>query len=190
MPKQNGVVKKERRIGILIFYKMRDKYYVRALSSLSSERVKTGKEFKKTMIYANRMVIASRLAASIYRQLPPAWKEHSIYRKLTGYAMQLLKEDRDATDILRKLPELLYELGYRSDVNYEIVEKSGDENPEIRRRKARIEKFEIRRRKTRSKKFEIRIKETLNSKIEIRNRRPVARSRAPDSIINDQRIQL
>ncbi|MFT3823962.1 MAG: hypothetical protein QM731_08575 [Chitinophagaceae bacterium] len=97
MPRQSGVVKKERRVGIVIFYKMRNGYYMRVRSRLSSERVKTGKEFKTTMVYANRMATASRLAASIYRQLPPGWKLHSLYRKLTGAAMLHLKEGIDPT---------------------------------------------------------------------------------------------
>ncbi|MFT3824770.1 MAG: hypothetical protein QM731_12650 [Chitinophagaceae bacterium] len=148
MPRQTGIIKRERRVGILVFYKMRNKYFVRALSSLSSERVKNSKEFKNTMFYANRMVIASKLAGVIYRQLPPAWKLHALYRKLTGYAMQLLKEEMNATDILRKLPELLYQLGYNETIQYETIRPSvikyREEKDKIRRKKTRNQGFCIR----------------------------------------------
>ncbi|MFT3825454.1 MAG: hypothetical protein QM731_16165 [Chitinophagaceae bacterium] len=124
MARQTGVIKRERTIGLLVFYKLGNGYYVRVRSSLSGERVKKSREFINTMTWARRMGIASRLASIIYRQLPPAWKLHDLYRKLTGHAMQLLKEGIDPDLIFRKLEGILQEWGYQAQINYETIQPS------------------------------------------------------------------
>ena len=124
MPRQLSVVKRERTVGMVVFYKLGSKYYLRTRSRLSGERVKKSPDFWNTMIYANRMGIASRLASMAYRKLPSAWRLHDLYRKLTGCAMQLLKEGMNPNLVLRKLDEFLFELGYRADIDYDVIRPS------------------------------------------------------------------
>ena len=92
------------RDGICI-YKMRGEYFVRSKSSLSGKRVKTSPAFKNTMLHADLLGRASRIASFVYRGLPAAVREHSVYRSLTGDAMRLLKrgvKDEEVKDILEK----------------------------------------------------------------------------------------
>lgn len=84
-------------------YKMRGEYFIRSKSTLSGKRVKTSPAFKNTMLHAGILGRASRIASDIYRELPEASREHSIYRSLTGEAMRLIKagiEDDKVKDIL------------------------------------------------------------------------------------------
>ena len=74
----------------LTFYKWEDKYFVRKKSRLTREKVLTHKAFHKTRFYANRLVTASRIASSIYSQLPIHWRQFWMYRDFTGEAMTLL----------------------------------------------------------------------------------------------------
>jgi len=124
MARQVSVAKRERTVNILTFYKLRDKYYVRMRSRLSGDRVKSSPEFKNTMTHAHRLGIASRLAAVVYSQLPPSWKLHDLYRKLTGQAINLLKEGIDPNCILKKLNEFMKELGYQKEIKYHIIHPS------------------------------------------------------------------
>jgi len=124
MPRQVSVAKRERTVNILTFYKLRDKYYVRMRSRLSGERVKHSPEFKNTMTHAHRMGIASRLASVVYSQLPPSWKLHDLYRKLTGHAINLLKEGIDPNCILKKLNEFMKDLGYQKEIKYHTIHPS------------------------------------------------------------------
>jgi hypothetical protein len=90
----------------LTFYKMDGKYYVRVKSSLTSKRVKTSDEFRRTMIYANLMVRASKIGSVIYKALPPNWRQFWMYRSFTGEAFTLLKNnpytDEEVKQILWK----------------------------------------------------------------------------------------
>ncbi|MFT3824341.1 MAG: hypothetical protein QM731_10495 [Chitinophagaceae bacterium] len=122
MARQVGPVKWERTIGDLTLYKLGDKWYARAKSSLSSKRVKTKPEFAKTREYAYRMGIAARLASMIYSQLHESWQLHEVYKKLTGLAMKKLNLGRDPNYILDDLEELMYELGYRNNIPYQTVQ--------------------------------------------------------------------
>ncbi len=82
----------------LTFYKMNGRYYARLKSSLSSKRVKTSPAFARTMLYANRLALCSRIASRLYRSMPVAAQQVALYRKMTSTALQLLKagigEDR------------------------------------------------------------------------------------------------
>jgi hypothetical protein len=77
--------------------------FVRTASSLTGERVKEDPAFKPTMAYAAMLAKASWLASSVYAMLPNYRKKHSLYRKLTGAAMRLLKEGRGEGEAAVKL---------------------------------------------------------------------------------------
>ncbi|MFT3825927.1 MAG: hypothetical protein QM731_18550 [Chitinophagaceae bacterium] len=124
MARQVGPIKWERTIGDLTLYKLGDKWYARAKSSLDSKRVKTKPEFAKTREYAYRMGIAARLASMIYSQLHESWQLHEVYKKLTGLAMKKLNLGRDPNYILDDLEELMYELGYRNNIPYPTIQPS------------------------------------------------------------------
>lgn len=74
----------------LTFYKMDRQYYARAKSSLSSKRVKTSAEFKRTMVLAGLLARASKIGTQVYKALPPGWWQFWMYRGFTGEAFTLL----------------------------------------------------------------------------------------------------
>lgn len=78
------------RRGDLLGYRMGGGYFVRVISSLTAGRVRLDPAFSLTMQYAGLLTKASKIASAIYRGLPK--QEHGFYRKLTGMAMQLLKQ--------------------------------------------------------------------------------------------------
>ena len=88
---------------LITCYKMYGKYYVRAKSSLTAERVKNDPCFMRTMTQANILARASRLGAAAYKALPLFCKEFRYYRMLTGKANLLLKEGLAEDKILGTL---------------------------------------------------------------------------------------
>ena len=122
---EQGLFKFERVFdGHLLFYRVKDRYFVRRKSQLTAERVKTSKEFTKTMDSAHRLKTASRLAASVYRELPEAWKMYDLYRKLTGLATRLQKEGKTVNEIRPLLEKQLYDWGYRKEIDYPTIKPS------------------------------------------------------------------
>jgi len=101
MAKQTGPNPFIGRRGNLQGYRMAGKHYVRIVSSLTGERVKKDPAFKHTMQCAGLLGQASRVASAIYRRLPA--KEHGFYRKLTGMAMELLKQGKTGEESLKQL---------------------------------------------------------------------------------------
>ncbi|NII24017.1 hypothetical protein HB364_02920 [Pseudoflavitalea sp. X16] len=87
----------------LTFYKMDGQYYARAKSSLSSKRVKTAPEFRRTMRSAGRLARASKIGAHIYKALPPGWRQFWMYRSFTGEAFTLLKENAYTDEEVKQL---------------------------------------------------------------------------------------
>jgi len=96
MPKQKGPVYFTGTRGDACFYKMDGQYYVRKKSSLSGKRVKESSSFELTRVYADLLAQASRLAAAVYRPLPREQKKLTLYRAMTGEALQMLKQGVDA----------------------------------------------------------------------------------------------
>ena len=101
MPKQTGPNPFTGRRGNLQGYRMAGKYYVRIVSSLTAKRVLKDPAFKRTMQYAGLLGKASKIASATYRLLPE--RKHGFYRKLTGMAMQLLKQGKTAEEALNQL---------------------------------------------------------------------------------------
>ena len=82
----------------LTFYKMSfpvtgERYFVRKKSRLTREKVLKHKAFAKTRFYANRLVMASKIASSIYSDLPIDWRQFWMFREFTGEAMTMLDND-------------------------------------------------------------------------------------------------
>ena len=122
---EQGLFKFERIFdGHLLFYRVKDRYFVRRKSQLTGDRVKTSKEFTKTMDSAHRLKTASQLAASIYNELPEAWKMYDLYRKLTGLAIRLQKEGKTVTEIRPLLEKQLYDWGYKKEIDYPTIKPS------------------------------------------------------------------
>ncbi|HEY8916693.1 MAG TPA: hypothetical protein VIM87_09650, partial [Chitinophaga sp.] len=103
MPKQKGPVYFTGTRGDACFYKMDGQYYVRKKSSLSGKRVKESSSFELTRVYADLLGQASRLAAAVYRPLPREQKKLTLYRAMTGEALQMLKQGVNAEVISARL---------------------------------------------------------------------------------------
>jgi len=80
-------------IDDMTFYRMEGKYYARGKSSLTSKRVKTSPEFRRTMFNAGLLARASKIGRVIYKALPPRWRQYWMYRSFTGEALLLLKHN-------------------------------------------------------------------------------------------------
>lgn len=78
--------------GPLTFYKRHGKYFSRGKSSLTAERVKTDVCFEPTMKQANIMAHASRIGSVVYAAIPAAYRQHSMYRTITGQANVRIKQ--------------------------------------------------------------------------------------------------
>src|SRR5689334_9983612 len=88
---------------LLTFYKMYGKYYTRAKSSLTAERVKTDACFAPTMWQASIMAHASKIGAAAYAAIPAFCREYKYYRLLTGKANLLLKKGLHEDEIIIRL---------------------------------------------------------------------------------------
>lgn len=96
MAKQLGPFKLRECYDNVCFYKMDGQYYARAKSSLDRKRVKKDPAFWETRWHANLLARSSKIASAIYRTLP---KEKGLFRKLTGQAMRLLKENKTTEEV-------------------------------------------------------------------------------------------
>jgi hypothetical protein len=89
----------------LTFYKMEGRYFVRKKSRLTREKVLKHPAFAKTRFYANRLAVASKIASSIYSDLPIHWRQFWMYRDFTGEAINMLNQEatpQEAYDYLWK----------------------------------------------------------------------------------------
>ena len=69
--------------------------------SIKSVRLKARKE--QTVYYAGMLARASKIGSALYAQLPPRYKHRIYFQQLTGWAMQLLKQEFDEADIITEL---------------------------------------------------------------------------------------
>ena len=108
MARHSGKTKLVGRIGDVVYYKMDGKYYARAVSSLNGRRVKRDPKFKRTMEFAKLFGIASKLASELHRSLPFEKRSHKLYRKMTGRAYQMLKDEMEQSAIIIELKKLFW----------------------------------------------------------------------------------
>ena len=113
MAKQCGPLFFECTWDDLTFYKMEGKYYVRKKSRLTREKVLTHPAFARTRFYADRLVTASKIASSIYSDLPLHWRQFWMYRDFTGEALTML--NNDAT------PQQAYDYLWQTYVEYWVL---------------------------------------------------------------------
>jgi hypothetical protein len=99
MAKVCGPIKFTGCIDNTCFYKMGGEYYVRMKSSLSGKRVKKDPVFTLTMVYADLLARASKLASVIYKEFPDELKGKGMFKKLVGEVMHLLKAGRPEEEI-------------------------------------------------------------------------------------------
>jgi len=93
------------RLEPIVIYPLGRKGILRAVSSLTGERVKKDPKFKHTMANAAVLGRASGIASFVYGELPKAFRQFWMYRAFTGEAIHLLREgktDKEAKDILWK----------------------------------------------------------------------------------------
>jgi hypothetical protein len=93
MPKPKKTVRITATIGDLCFYQRNGKTFLREVKSLDRELVLNDDRFKKTMQFANKMGLASKIASEIYKDLPTELKARWIFRSITGHAASLLYKD-------------------------------------------------------------------------------------------------
>jgi hypothetical protein len=98
MAKQCGPAFLECTWDHLTFYKMDGRYYVRKKSRLTREKVLQDPAFAKTRFYAQRLVTASKIASSIYSDLPLHWRQFWMYREFTGEAMIMIAKGATAQE--------------------------------------------------------------------------------------------
>ena len=113
MAKQCGPIFLECTWDDLTFYKMDGKYYVRKKSRLTREKVLTHKAFHKTRRYASLLVTASKIASSIYSDLPIHWRQFWMFRDFTGEALTML--DNGA------IPQQAYDYLWQTYVEYWVL---------------------------------------------------------------------
>ena len=75
----------------------------RRRSSLTGERTKKDPAFKGFRQSSNRLKEASPIASSLYKLVPEKIKQYTLYRKLTGEAIKMLKEGMEAAVIIETL---------------------------------------------------------------------------------------
>ena len=103
MAKQLGILTITGCHDNLLFYAMEGMPYVRKKSSLSGKRVKKSKAFQLTMVYAGIMAQASKIASSVYRQIPKEKREVTFFRTLTGIAQKLIRKGILEEDVYQQL---------------------------------------------------------------------------------------
>lgn len=92
MAKQTGILKIKGTINGITFYRLEKEYYARKKSSLTGRRVKKDPVFRETMRYARLLAKASVIGSTVYHSIPKEKKRRELYQKITGQAIQLLKD--------------------------------------------------------------------------------------------------
>ncbi len=105
MAKQTGPIFFTGTIGNITGYQLDGVYYARKKSSLSGKKVKTHRHFKRTMENAFRLADASKIASAVYRLIPRSEKQHTMYREMTGVAINMLNQGCNKEEILSLMIE-------------------------------------------------------------------------------------
>lgn len=94
----------------ICFYKLNGEYFARTKSSLKGDRIKKDPAFRETMLHADWMAKASKIASAVYKNVAVEKKKRSLYNDLTGEGIRLLKEgrtEREVCDELEKIANLI-----------------------------------------------------------------------------------
>lgn len=132
MAKQVGPIFLECTWDDLTFYKMDGKYYARKKSRLTREKVLKHPDFEKTRIYASLLACASKIASSIYSDLPLNWRQFWMFRAFTGEAFTMLNTGATAQEAYDHLWETYVEYwgNYRQATGIEL--KTGRKEQPVR----------------------------------------------------------
>lgn len=119
----------------LTFYKMDGKYYARKKSRLTREKVLKDPAFHRTRLYASLLACASKIASSIYKDLPMHWRQFWMFRAFTGEALTMLDAGATAQDAYDYLWEtyVAYWVMYQRTTGIQL--KTGRKDKPFRRRK-------------------------------------------------------
>ena len=90
-------------LGDVTYYKMDGIYYARMKSSLSRKKVLTSPRFERTRQHANQLAEASRIASSVYKQIPKEQRNIKLFRAIVGEAKMLLATGSDKEVVLEVL---------------------------------------------------------------------------------------
>jgi len=99
MAKQTGKMYVVGTMDNICYYECRGNFYMRSSSSLSGKRVRNSPEFRNTMIYADLLSNASRIASAVYNSVAADQRKYWMFRALTGSAMQWLKLGKTVEEI-------------------------------------------------------------------------------------------
>jgi hypothetical protein len=143
MAKQCGPIFLECTWDNITFYKMDGKYYARKKSNLSREKVLKHKAFASTRFYAGLLVTASKIASSIYSDLPIHWRQFWMFRAFTGEGQVML--EGGAT------PQEVYDHLWHTYVEYWVIYQHATGIPlktgrTAKKSKPRIQKTRIKHR--------------------------------------------
>jgi hypothetical protein len=143
MAKQCGPIFLECTWDNITFYKMDGKYYARKKSNLSREKVLKHKAFARTRFYAGLLVTASKIASSIYSDLPVHWRQFWMFRAFTGEGQVML--EGGAT------PQEVYDHLWHTYVEYWVIYQHATGIPlktgrTAKKSKPRIQKTRIKHR--------------------------------------------
>src|SRR3569832_2131075 len=91
MARLNDIPEEYGTYGTLCAYDMREKPFIRTVSSLTGDRVKKDPAFAHTMANARQLATAARLAVAVYEMLAPSRRPRFRYKKMVGRAIRLLR---------------------------------------------------------------------------------------------------
>ena len=135
MAKQVGPIFLECTWDDLTFYRMDGKYYARKKSRLTRERVLKHPAFERTRVYARLLACASKIASSIYKDIPLHWRQFWMFRAFTGEALTMLDAGATAQDAYDYLWETYVEYWVIYQQTTGIQLKTGRKQQPVRRGK-------------------------------------------------------
>jgi hypothetical protein len=103
MAKPKKTIRISATIGDLCFYQRNGKTFLREARALDRKLVLNDERFEKTMQFANKMGLASKIASEIYKDLPRELKARWIFRSITGHAASLLYKDMHPEEVKERL---------------------------------------------------------------------------------------
>jgi hypothetical protein len=96
-------------VGGICGYLSHGRNIIRAASPLTGARTKKDPAFEGFRQSGNRMKQASPLAAALYSLIPEKQRQYSLYRRLTGEALKMIKQGVDKEVITETLRQVYIE---------------------------------------------------------------------------------
>lgn len=99
MARQTGSFRITGTIDGLCFYRMEGQHYVRRSSCINRQRYLSDPAFERRRASAAAMKLASPLASSLYRQLPPERRKGKAFQQLAGMVKKQISHGRSMAEI-------------------------------------------------------------------------------------------